>query len=78
MANKQAFADHLLTTRGPWVGPEGYCYFWGAPSRRIKIGSTGNPRLRERTLRHQYGMPCISFLAVVPGGSDRESAYALR
>lgn len=78
MANETKLADHLLTTRGPWVDADGYCYFWGVPSRRIKIGSTSNPRLRERTLRYQYNLPCISFLAVMTGGSAVEAAYHAR
>lgn len=75
MVNKRAVADHSRTTPGQWVPDEGFCYFWGSPSRSIKIGATAHLNARLRALRYQFGLPCISFLAVVVGGSKVEAHY---
>ncbi|MBU1253573.1 MAG: GIY-YIG nuclease family protein [Alphaproteobacteria bacterium] len=80
MANKESVADHLLTNPcggGPRVPETGMVYFWGDPSRKIKIGTTSRPAGRHRELRSTTGLPG-KMLATVHGGTDLEQAYHRR
>lgn len=57
------------------MADNGIVYFFGIRNRRIKIGHTIDLGLRLRTLRYQNGLPCVNYLATVPGGRELERAY---
>lgn len=60
------------------VPDTGVCYFWGVPTRRIKIGASSHPDIRLRTLRYQFCLPSVGYLAVVDGGGAVEREYHAR
>jgi hypothetical protein len=74
MTNKASASDQFLSTQSD---PDcvGCVYFWGLRNRRIKIGHTLHPDMRVRSLRYQFSLPSVGFLALTTGSRADEAAY---